>query len=438
LKRKLTGTRIRDKRMERGMRQVDLAARVGISGTYLSLIERNRRNIGGTLLHNIARELGVEPAGLSEGAEGALLDRLRIAAQQLPDQKVDIARLEDFVGGFPGWAALVAEQFRRITFLEARVSELADRMTHDPHLASSLYQVISAVTSIRSAAAILVGPEVLEGDWQARFQANIHEDSIKLAESSKTLVKFLEEPGDHGGIMRTPQEEMHQFLDDRAHHIVELEGPTDAGSVARILSAGAGAVSGAARELLAAWLERYRADAAAMPLAPFQSAARDCRYNPTILAKRYQRNLASVLRRLAALPPGAGHPPIGLAVCDGAGVLTYLKRTADFTLPNPGFACSLWPLFQVLGRPSLPMRALVTPPGASVANFLCYAVAEPLGPTGFDEVPIPEATMLVLPDPHDTRLEARPVGTSCRVCPRGKCPARREPTINSSFSATDS
>ena len=438
MKRKLTGTRIRDKRIERGMRQVDLAARVGISGTYLSLIERNRRNIGGTLLHNIARALGVEPAGLSEGAEGALLDRLRIAAEQLPDQKVDIARLEDFVGGFPGWAALVAEQFRRITFLEARVSELADRMTHDPQLASSLYQVISAVTSIRSAASILVGPEVLEGDWQARFQVNIHEDSIRLAESSKTLVKFLEEPGDHGGIMRSPQEEMHQFLEGRAHHIAELEGHTDAASVTRVLSAISGAISGAARELLVAWLERYRSDAAAMPLAAFQNAARDCRYDPTILAQRFQRNLGSVLRRLAALPSDAGHPPIGLAVCDGAGVLTYLKRTADFTLPNPGLACSLWPLFQVLGRPGLPMRAVVTPPGTSVSSFLCYAVAEPLGRPGFDQVPIPEATMLVLPDPHDTRLEARPVGTSCRVCPRAKCPARREPTINSSFLTTDS
>jgi transcriptional regulator with XRE-family HTH domain len=437
LKRNLTGTRIRDKRIERGMRQVDLAEKVGISGTYMSLIERNRRNIGGKLLHNIARALNVERASLSEGAESALIDHLRIAAANLPDQKTDTTKLEAFAGRFPTWAALVAEQYRRIAFLEARVGELADRMTHDPHLASSLYEIISAVTSIRAAASILVGPESLEGDWQNRFQANIHEDSIKLAESSRTLAKFLEEPGDHVGNMRSPQEEKHHFLDSRAHHISELEGASDPESVTSVVAGKTGATTDAARELLSAWLERYRADAILMPLTPFQKAAQDCHYDPTVLARIFHTDLASVLRRLAALPPDAGHPPMGLAICDGAGMLTHLKRTPGFSLPIMGFACSLWPIFQVLSQPGFPVRAVIALPDSGASNFLCYAVAQPLEQPGFDEIPIHEATMLVLPDPHDTGLAARPIGTSCRVCPRTVCSARREPTILRSLHKAD-
>ncbi len=66
---RLTGSRIRERRLARGMRQVELARAVGISAAYLNLIEHNRRRIGGKLLVNLARVLEVEPAQLTEGAE---------------------------------------------------------------------------------------------------------------------------------------------------------------------------------------------------------------------------------------------------------------------------------------------------------------------------------------------------------------------------------
>ena len=39
----LTGTRIREKRTVQNIRQADLAREVGISPSYLNLIEHNRR-----------------------------------------------------------------------------------------------------------------------------------------------------------------------------------------------------------------------------------------------------------------------------------------------------------------------------------------------------------------------------------------------------------
>ena len=43
----LTGNRIRERRLVLGMKQADLAEAVGISASYLNLIEHNRRRIGG-------------------------------------------------------------------------------------------------------------------------------------------------------------------------------------------------------------------------------------------------------------------------------------------------------------------------------------------------------------------------------------------------------
>ena len=76
----LTGSRIRERRLFLDLRQAALARQVDISASYLNLIEHNRRRIGGKLLVDIARALGVEPSMLTEGAEVALIATLREAA----------------------------------------------------------------------------------------------------------------------------------------------------------------------------------------------------------------------------------------------------------------------------------------------------------------------------------------------------------------------
>ena len=135
----LTGSRIRERRTMLGRKQADLARAVGISPSYLNLIEHNRRRIGGKLINDIARELGVEPSALTEGAEAELLDTLREAAADHERAAEDLPRLEEFVGRFPDWAQLLADTRRKATQLEHSVEVLSDRMTHDPFLSASLH-----------------------------------------------------------------------------------------------------------------------------------------------------------------------------------------------------------------------------------------------------------------------------------------------------------
>ncbi len=53
----LTGTRIRARRALHGMRQADLARLIGVSPSYLNLIEHNRRRVSPALIQSIARAL---------------------------------------------------------------------------------------------------------------------------------------------------------------------------------------------------------------------------------------------------------------------------------------------------------------------------------------------------------------------------------------------
>ena len=204
----LTGSRIRDRRTAKGLKQADLAREVGISPSYLNLIEHNRRRIGGKLLIDLSRALEVEASQLTEGAEAALLARMRQAAADAPKVVTESDRADEFAGRFPGWAGLVAVQHDRIAQLERTVETLTDRLTHDPFLSTSLYDVVSSVTSIRSTSSILAGEEELDAEWQGRFLQNLDNDSRRLAESSQALVAYLDGVGDAQGGATSPQEEL--------------------------------------------------------------------------------------------------------------------------------------------------------------------------------------------------------------------------------------
>ena len=419
--RQLTGARIRARRLDRGLRQSDLAKAVGISPSYLNLIEHNRRKIAGKLLNDLARALTIDPGALAEGPNTALIDVLRLAVADAPESEAELLNAGEFAGNFPGWAGLVANQARRIARLEATVTGLTDRLTHDPQLATSLHQMISAVTSIRSASSILLNDGSLDRDWQDRFHRNIYDDSVRLAESSRALADYFEGPEEVGARRLSPQEEVARFLEENAPDL-ETQGVDEVLADAALSSAAAGLI-------LRDWLLRGAEDAKALPLAHFESAARETAYDPVALARRFGCGLATVLRRLAALPRGAGHPLMGLAVCDAAGGFIHMKVAAGFALLHGGAACPLWPLYQVMSQPGRPLRAEVRLPGERAARFLCYAVAEPRGMTGLDERPVLEATMLVLPDAPYTGAAIVAGGPGCRICPRAGCTARREPSI---------
>ena len=423
--RRLTGSRIRERRLDRGLRQAALAEAVGISPSYLNLIEHNRRRIGGELLEKLAEALAVDPAHLLDGADASLLEALHRAAAR-GEGGAELQRAEDFAGRFPGWARLVAAQEAALVRAEAQVRAMSDRMTHDPNLALALHDVISAVTAIRATASILVEQEDLDADWRQRFHANIHADARRLTARSEALVAYLEAPETAEEAALSPAELVESWLAEREFHLPALEGGK---ADPAALTAEAG-LPGSASGLLKRVAEQYARDAAALPLARFEAALAQAGADPAALAARFGVPFAQVLRRLAALPPSEGRPAMGLAVCDGSGALTFLKTAGSFRLSRGGGGCPLWPIYAALARPAQPIRARVALPDPMVPPMLAYAVGEAEGAGGFDSLPLARATMLVLPD----AVEATPgpvieAGLTCRICPRENCPARREPAM---------
>ncbi|MCV2873244.1 short-chain fatty acyl-CoA regulator family protein [Defluviimonas sp. WL0050] len=425
----LTGTRVRERRLLIGMKQAGLARAAGISPAYLNLIEHNRRRVGPELLSVLARALGVEETALAEGAESALFEGLReaAAAVTIEDGAAEIGRIEEFVGRFPGWAALVSAQQGRIAGLERAVEALHERMAHDPFLSASLHEVVSAVTSVRSTAAILAESEEIEPEWRARFHRNVFEDSIRLSEAAAALVAYLDTSQEAETGLSSPQEEVEAWLARMHYHLAPMERahpPAPETLVAGVPEL----ASGAARQLALAHIRRYRSDALALPLDRFMKALAESGPDPAALAHGLGTGLGAVFRRFATLPEGVG-PPVGLVACDASGTLTFRRPAPGFALPRHGAACPLWPLYEALIRPMAPIRAVVEMAGRVPQRFTTYAFSEPSFPGGFDGPRVVEALMLILPPPEVLESVPKAIGPSCRICPSADCAARREPSI---------
>ena len=119
------------------------------------------------------------------------------------------------------------------------------------------------------------------------------------------------------------------------------------------------------------------ADAAALPLDRLRPAVEEHGPDPAALAAALGADPARIMRRLAAMPPEDLPTPVGLAICDSSGVLTYRKPLPDFPMPRFGAACPLWPLYRALSRPHVILAGPVMQVGRTGTLLWADALATP-------------------------------------------------------------
>ena len=409
----LTGTRIRERRLSLSRRQADIARAVGISPAYLNLIEHNRRPVSAALVARLAEELDVPPEELSEGREEVRIAALREAAAHpvAADHRPELDQVTELLARFPGWGQVLIAHARRAGGLERQLVDLSDRMTQDPYLLTTLHEVLSAVTAVRSTAAILVEEGEISPDWRRRFHTNLHEDSQRLSLTAQALVAYLDS-FEAEGSAATPQEEVEAWLAAGAPDAAET--PQLASDAARSLAGELQAGLQADRTLLP---DQVLADAVTNP---------EARADPVRLAARLNLPLDLVMRRLAHLQPD-GYRGAGLMICDGSGALTLRRAAPGFPLPRPGDSCALLPLYQALAVPQMALaRDVVTPDGR---GFRTLSYATRSQPRGLAGPLLTTAQMLLLPVDGPMSEDALAIGPACRICSRAGCPARREPSI---------
>lgn len=418
----LAGSRIRERRSSLGMRQVDLARAAGISASYLNLIEHNKRRIGGKLLIDLAEALAVPTTALSEGAEETLVAALGEAGRGDGAGNAEIAEIDQFVGRFPGWAGLVAEQYRHISVLEDRVQSLSDRIAHDPFLSENLHDILSTVTAIRSTSSILAKTPDIEEEWQKRFQGNIFDDSARLSETAQSLVSYFDTLSREESAAIAPTAALDGFMHARGYFVDELETGTAPDELAQALFGELPATAASARRRFS----QYSHDAARLPLEHLAAAVKETGPDVQALCRSLDISPGCLFRRLAICAPRLGLEEMGVIEADMAGALIVIRPFTGFTVPNFGSACPLWPLFLAFAQPNQPVfRALRNRAGST---FHGYASAEPILRNSFSNAAGLKSTMLIR-QADEASEDAVEIGSACRVCAKESCPSRREPSI---------
>lgn len=224
LPRSLIGPKLRERRKALGITQTQFALQLGISASYLNLIEANKRSIGGSLLKRMAEQLGLVIDELDGAAERRLVRDLGELAGEplLAELRLDPASADALASRHTDWGRALVTLHRAWLDGNRAVSALSDRLNQDPFLGDAVHSMLTRVAAIRSSAEILGTMDDLTPGQQRRFVSIVDSESARLADVAQALAAFFDKA--HTATRSiTPVEEVDDFIFEHDNHFPRLE-----------------------------------------------------------------------------------------------------------------------------------------------------------------------------------------------------------------------
>lgn len=454
----ILGTRIREVRRQLGLTQAELARRLGISASYLNLIERNKRRIAGPLLRRTAEELDVTLEDLEGAKERRLLETL-VNLAELPGMKAVGAEAEaagELIGRYPGWARGIANLARSERTAQETSRALSDRLTHDPFLAQAVHAMLTRVAALSSASEIVTEFPDISVEERGRFDRIVLEEARALTKTGEAVASYFDNSVRANRTL-TPVDEVEAMFRVRGNRFREIDAaapkltarlqagsPEDRRAAAQELAATAlqshidqiivqqpeiETEAGKARATKA--LLDYSATAILLPYPLFSELALAVQYDMEQLAKQFNVGIHTLARRFTALDPDR-HPQFGYLCTNAAGNLLEHLGLEGLALPRYGIGCPLWILYRAQGEPEVIHPQSVVLPADR--RFLFLARARSFSPVQFGQARHFVTDMLVMNSAEADRTiygsaiagEPEEVGPGCRICPRATCAHRVE------------
>ncbi|MCV0395304.1 MAG: XRE family transcriptional regulator [Rhizobiaceae bacterium] len=454
------GPRIRRIRNAKGLTQTAMAAGLGISPSYLNLIERNQRPLTVQLILKLASVYKVDPEEL-QGEAGASLAALRevfadpLLAGELPGDQEMIELGE----GAPNAAAAVVKLFRAYREQAGRLSDLSELLAREGR-ATALAGARMPIDEVHEAfekrpnhfASI---EEEADAFTTALSPGDDLEGALKawLKAEHGITVRVLPVSAMPNWRRRYDRHSQRLFVSERLSPFDQSREIAMEACLLRMQVAIAGEIqalklsSAEARRLARFELARYAAHALMMPYAAFHAAAVRARYDIDVLRSRFSVSFEQAANRLTMLArQGAAGVPFFMLEVDNAGHRFRKAGAQGFPQSRFGGQCPKLAVHAAFAQPGqILVEAVEMPDGA---EFLTLARTLE-GPQGsFFERPRRTAILLgcdigfkneivysaALPAaPHGTgksaSVPAIPVGPACRLCERQGCLARAEPPL---------
>jgi XRE family transcriptional regulator, fatty acid utilization regulator len=439
------GDRLKRLRNMRGLRQAEMAERLGISVSYLSQLEHDDRPLTVALLEMLARNFPLDWEDFEEDATTRRLAALREAAADplfpaplSPDQLSRIAeQLPTLADQFIGLHQAYLHAGQRLQIVDEALSadnaggsrlpweDVRDWFHNAGNYVDILDRAAEALSDQLRGAAPSPARERLE-----LYLRNALSVSLVYA-GSDALRDYDAEMG-HLVIDHSQPLESQRF--QLAHQLVALALKAEISGVVE----GAKLHSPAARQLLSIGLANYAAGALLMPYNIFRSVARACRHDIDQVRQSFGVSFEQACHRLSTLQrPKARGVPFFFCRVDMAGNITKRHSATRLQFARFGGACPLWIVHEAVAIPDRILvqlaetpdgvryvsmaKGLVKPSGSYARPPRRYAVA--LG------CEVDHAREFIYADGLDLTAPAAAtkIGISCRLCPRPDCDQRAFP-----------
>jgi predicted transcriptional regulator/transcriptional regulator with XRE-family HTH domain len=423
------------------MTQQTLAARLGISASYLNLIEHEQRAVTANLLIKLAAILRVDLATLSGSEERERETGLREVfadpelAESVPDEEVNAL------------AATAPNAARAIL---------------------ALYRALRVAREDAGGIALPSGRRILLPNEEARDFFN---DNANHFPSLELMAEQMQE------VLGVPQHERNHAIAERLrrHHgltvtVQPLEGALrrydpqlrllalaenlpresrgfqmafqlallEARDAVEALVAPANPTTPEAAALIRVGLLNYVAGALLMPYEPFRTAALALRHDMEALSARFGVSYEQASHRLTTLQrDGARGVPFFLVRNDPAGNVSKRFSAAGFPFARYGGSCPRWVVNTAFAAPgTISVQVAELPEGDT---FLCFArrITGPAARWGDPPAVhvlamgcrIEHAGEVVYADGIDLASAHVGIGLSCRMCDRPDCRSRAFPPL---------
>jgi predicted transcriptional regulator/transcriptional regulator with XRE-family HTH domain len=450
------GTKIRGLRRRDSMTQVQLADRLGVSPSYLNLIENNRRPLTAPLLIKIAEVFQVDLQSFASTGEARLVaDLMEVFGDPIFEgHELMNSDVRELAAGTPAVARSVLTLYRAYQTTRESTQTLAGRLSGDDDLAGvAAVQLPSEQVSDLIQRHMNYFPELEETAEALWRDASLEPDDLFrglvrfLDRAHGIEVKLVRPSADPGTVRRYDPKRRMLTLSEQlpprsrnfqlAHQVALL---TQSALLDRLVRDESLSTPDS-RALGRVALANYFAAAVLMPYTTFLDAARTERYDIELLGHRFRSSFEQIAQRMTTLRrPNAEGIPFHFLRIDIAGNISKRFTASGIRFARFSGACPRWNIhtaFLTPARINVQVSRM-----ADGTSYFCVARTVRRDSGGYHAQHTVQAIGLGCRVEHAKELiyadgidlmnpnTAVPTGVTCRLCERMDCEQRVFPPLH--------
>ena len=439
------GPRLKRFRRDNDLTQAEMATELGISASYLNLMEHNQRPVTATILLKLATVFDVNLATFESAEEEQLLADLEAVFTDplLSASQMGIQDRKQMAMEHPEWAEAFVKIHRAYRSGHDNLSALAASAQQSSSLARLFEEPLEEVRDFFAANKNYF--HALD-TWAESKAASL---DLRPGQRRSNLLSALQNEFSYRVVERpsrslAPRQSLWDPHNRRLSLALGISSASKAFRIAQIycrlsvrdlvndiIRADPGLQGKKAQELATEGLLNYTAAALVLPYSTFHAITHEERFDVDGIADRLGLSFEQAAHRMSTLHrPGQSAPPFFFLKLDAAGNVLKRLSNGGFGFPRQGNLCPAWSVFKSQRTSGETQASMVKLPNGqrflSVAHHQSGKGMNTTVVTGC-EARFLRQTAYADAVTFDREDWDEPIGPTCRLCSREACASRALP-----------